>query len=208
MSITKTGIWTSPTFSNYLTSLYDPTPYAESDGSIWIRIFHHANANTKLFASGDSFITKVYKDEDRWFDVSICNAITGTWELMVKQKGTINGTERSWRWKQIVNPMIATFDDTKAANITRVTGNEYTTGSFGGIYKINSNTYLCGNNATNGNWWGSVGAWANHQGGIPAWEGEVVTTGYMNLYLRIDNTKINNASINEGGTMSPQFYEL
>lgn len=170
---------------------YDQQIYVEPDGSAWIRIYHHNNPAAAVFASSDSFTTSVYKDEDRWFYVSLCNLVD-KWELMVKSKYTTSSTEIKRRWVQTINPMTATFAQVAAANITENTDTGYSHSTWGGLYHIGSSTYLCANNGTNGNWWGAVGAWSQHQGGIPGWLGTPTTTGYNDLYLRIDNVQFSN----------------
>ncbi len=171
--------------SSYLK--YDNKLYIEPDGSCWVRVFHHNNPAGGAFASGDPFATSVYKDANRWFNFELANHIN-KWEIMVKQKATASDDEVKYRWVQTVNPMSATFAQVAAANITKVTTSGYTNFSTGGLYKIdNTNTYLCTNNGTNGNWWGAMGTYVIYQGGTPAWSGKLVTTGYIDTFLRIDN---------------------
>ena len=198
LSIKKSGIIETELFTEFIANAFDTTTYVEPDGSAWIRIAHHNHPDTKRFAQTDSFTTQVYKEADVWFNVSLCNYLSGSWELMVKQATTAGGTEYKWRWIQSVNPMsTGQFEATKAANVTKITTSGYSNASsYGGCYAlINSNTYLCCNNGTNGNWFGSFGCWTLYQGGMPGYSGTIVTTGYMDLYLRIDNAKANlNAS--------------
>lgn len=168
--------------------LYDRTVYEEPDGSKWLRIAHHNGPNTRRFTSSDSFTTYIHTNEHLFFDVSWCNTFT-QWELMVKQKTTSGATEQKFRWIQNYNPMTATFDNTKKANVTHNTSSGYTvpSGNWGGLMKINSdNTYLCGNNGTNGNWWGAIGCKVLYSGGLPGWSSQMVTTGHLDLYIRID----------------------
>lgn len=207
VSFNKSGIINANYFSEHLISLYDPELYVEPDQSAWIRIVHHANADTKKFASTNTFSSHVYLDGDRWFNASVCNLLSENWELMVKQRETVDGTERKWRWVQPNNPMTATFNDVVAANITQNTSTGYSTTTWGGLYYKNSSTYLCANNGASGNWWGAIGAWATHNGGIPAWGGYVVTTGFIDLYLRVDQIKLDHASIFENAITAPEFIE-
>ena len=191
LSINKNGIINTSLYTEFIANTFDPTTYVEPDGSVWIKIMHHNNPASIRFDSNDTFTTQVYKDADRWFNVSLCNYLSGTWELMTKQTATAGGAEQKFRWIQSYNPLTATYAQVAAANITKITTSGYTSFSTGGIYPINSSTYLCTNNGSQGNWWGAFGAWNAHQGGIPAWNGVVVTTGYSDLYLRIDNSKAN-----------------
>lgn len=169
-------------------SQYDTNIYEEPDGSRWIRVFHHANpSSSNLFSSTDSFSTHVYKDANRWFDVSICNQLS-SWELMIKQKPSSTDTLQKYRWKQYVNPMLATFNDVAANKVIYDTSSGYTTTTFGGLYKLNSKTYLSMNNGATSAWWGAVGSWSSLSSGLPGWNNRTISeTGYMDLYVRIDD---------------------
>lgn len=187
VSISKTGIVSSEMMSEFITNGYDKNIYTEPDGSSWIRIVHHNNPASYKFASNNSFATRVYLDDNRWFYASLCNFFSGTWELMVKQTTTSGVTETKYRWIQKANPMTATYDQTLLANVTVITNGYSTVTNYGGIYLKNSNTYLCVNNANSGNWMGAIGCWTAWNGGIPAWGSTAVSTGYLDLYLRIDD---------------------
>lgn len=189
LNVAKNGVISTEAFSEFIMNTYDTNFYVEPDDSMWIRIFHHNNPANARFANSDTFTTSVYKDADRWFNVKLCDLITGSWELMVKQKTTSDAAEAKYRWIQTTTPMGGTFDATKAANVTKITTSGYSTNSnAGGAYVLNSNTYIVINNASNGNWFGAIGSWNAHQGGIPGYPNTVITTGYMDLYLRIDNS--------------------
>lgn len=191
-SIYKNGVVNTGELTEFIANTFDTDTYVEPDNSVWIRIFHHNNPASTRFASTDTFTTQVYKDANRWFNVSLCNYLSGSWELMIKQKLTSSSTEEKYRWIQTSDPMNGSFNDTKAANVTKITTAGYSNNAnAGGIYKMNSNTYLVINNSVSGNWFGAVGSWNAHEGGIPGYPNTVITTGYMDLYLRIDNTKAN-----------------
>ena len=209
MSIKKNGVVETSSFSNFISNPFDLNCYVEPDNSVWIRLVHHANPTDNKFASNNTFTTSVYIDANRWFNVALCNKVgLSTWELMIKQMPATGGTESKFRWIQKYNPMSATFAQVASAEVTKVTTSGYTSFSSGGLYPINSNTYLCTNNGTQGNWWGSVGAWNAHQGGIPAWNGTIVTTGYMDLYLRVDNDLKTTASIFNNSIVARDFIEI
>ena len=55
---------------------------------------------------------------------------------------------------------------------------------------MNSNTYMVIANTTNGNWFGATGSWISYEGGIPGFPSTVVTTGCIDMFIRIDNTTI------------------
>lgn len=165
---------------------FDNQTHIEPDGSAWVRIVHHADPTTYRFASSDSFGTWVYRDERRWFHGKMCD-YTDRWEFMIIQKGDGSASTMKYRWVQTKNPNTAAWGEVASANITKNTGPGYTTFSTGGLYKINSNTFYCANNGNEGNWWGAVGAWNSHNGGIPAWASVIVKDGgFEDLYIRVD----------------------
>ncbi len=209
VNISKNGVISCESFSNFLVNTLDTKWYVEPDNSVWIRIVHHNSPTTSRFNSTDPFTSVVYLNSDRWFNASLCNLVSiSKWELMLKQTPTAGATEQKYRWVQNYNPMSATYAQVASANITKNTSSGYTSFSHGGLYPINSNTYLCTNNGTQGNWWGAVGAWGVHQNGSPAWNGVVVTTGYEDLYLRIDNDPKLNTSIYNNSITSRDFLEV
>lgn len=191
LSINKNGIISTESFSEFIVNTFDKNFYVEPDGSMWIRIFHHNNPANARFDSSDSFTTQVYKDADRWFNVKLCDLFSGPYELIIKQKTTSDATEVKYRWIQTTSPMGGDFESTKAANITKITTSGYSNiANSGGIYLFNYHTYLVTNNGNNGNWHGAIGCWTIYQEGIPGYHNSIVTTGYMDLYLRIDD-KVN-----------------
>ena len=187
-------------------SQYDTTIYEEPDGSKWVRIVHHNNPASSYFSSTDDFSVSVYKSADVWFDAEVCSHVN-TWELMVKQKVTSSSSEKKYRWVQQYNPMTATYADVKAAKITTSSDSSYTgfSSGWGGLYRKNTNTYLSQNNGSNSaSWWGAIGSWSLYQSGIPGFgtnSSNVITTGYMDLYLRIDNVSL-------GGWQAKEFIEI
>ena len=194
IDIEKNGSVVGKAYTETITSYYDRNGYVEPDGSVWIRLFHHNNpANTSnLFATTDSFTTKVYKNENAWFNMSICNQVT-KWEFLVRQKLESSSIETAWRWKQPVNPMIATWDQSKLDNIIKIDGYSNWASGYAGLFRYTSGTtpypgtYLRQANATSGNWFGATGCCTAYNGGIPGFNGTVVKTGSIDIYLRIDN---------------------
>lgn len=170
---------------------YDSNLYIEPDGSCWVRIFHHNNPAAALFASTDDFAHSVYKDEDRWFNVELCNYLN-SWELLIRSKRTEDDTEVAYRWVQSANPMTATADEVTADLVTYNT-NGYNTRSWGGIYKraTADYTYLNTHNGTAGNWYGAIGGYSLWNGGTTGQRttgaANAITTGYVDLYVRVDN---------------------
>jgi hypothetical protein len=213
ISIKKNGIVSSNTLSNYIYNVLDPNYYIEPDNSVWIRIAHHNNpGTTNLFSSSNSFSTQVYLDSNRWFNCSLLNKVgINKWELMIKQKGASTDTEQKYRLIQSYNPMTASFDQTKTANVTINTSSGYTTpsSSYGGFYYNNgSNTWLVANNNVNGNWFCAIGSWATWNNGIPGYNGVAIITGYLDFYLRVDNDPKKSAMFFKDSIVSTEFIEI
>ena len=161
----------------------------EPDGAIFEHIFHHNNPSKNLFASTDTFTTGVYKNEDTWANFQVFNSLT-SWELLAIQTQTTSSAAEKWRWIQTVNPNVAAFGDVDAADITKVSGYSTWSSSYGGLCTGNSNNAkYTQNNSVSGNWFGATGSWTAFQGGIPGYMGKLVTTGCMDLYVKVGNIK-------------------
>ena len=214
MAIYKNGNWESQFLSNYFLK-YNKKPVfiAEPDGSVWLQIVHHNNPAENLFNSTDDFTSGVYLDTNRWFYVNLCSYFS-SWELMIKQKENNNETEKRYRWTQLYNPMLATFEQTMAADVVFNTTSRYTIPAvvYGGLWCKNTSSYLVANNNNSGNWWGAVGCWTNYQGGIPGYDGKLVTNGYMDLYIRITKDNLNDINktyiTNNNYLFSKDFWEI
>lgn len=184
---------------------YDKTIYTEPDNSQWIRIFHHNNPTNAKFTNTDNWSAGVYKDNNRWFDIYDAVKALNKYEFMLKQKTTSSATEVKYRWIQNVSPLIATYNDVKPSAVTRITTTGYTNGNNGGIYIFNSNTHMVIANATNGNWYGAIGSWTAHSGGIPGYPNTTITSGYMDLYVKISDYQNNiiydSSGFNNNGTI-------
>lgn len=208
-NITKQGIVKANTFSESFVNPLDTAFYEEPDKSIWIRLVHHNNPTSAKFASTNTFASSVYIDADRWFYASIVNKIkNNVYEFMIKQKPTSDGTEAKYRWIQTKNPFTAVFGDVDAEDVTKITTTGYSTNSsYGGIYKFNNNSYFVANNSNSGNWFCALGCWTAWNEGIPGYAGVAVTTGYIDLYLRVDNQSNNGVSIFKNSIISSELIE-
>jgi len=209
VKVNKTGVVKAKKLSEAIVSFYDKETYVEPDGSVWIHLFHHNNPTSYKFNSTDPFTEKVYLDDNRWFDMSVCNYVN-KWEIMVKQKSTSSSNEFKCRWIQNANPMTATYDQVKPTSVTRITTDGYYNyTSRGGFHVLNSSAYMVQTDSANGDWWGALGAWNAYNGGIPGFAGEVCSTGYMDVYIRIDNLDdITLARLGKEGFISDQLNEI
>lgn len=208
VQICKSGCVKADQFVNTIVNTYNSTGYTEPDGSVWVRVAHHNQPANALFTKGD-FSKPFYLDDNRWFNVSLCNYnTTGKWELMYKQKQTKNSDEEKYRFIQSANPMKATFEQTKAANITKITNGYTASGSsYGGVHMLNGPTYLVGNNGTNGNWFGAIGCWSKWNDGLPGYNGVCISTGYIDLYYRVDNIGIGIFELFDNKIIADNFIE-
>jgi hypothetical protein len=160
--------------------------YSEPDGSSWIKVIKHNNPSANLFSSTDDFTKRIDKS-NLSFNAYMFNTPVSNWELMVKQKATSSSDLIKYRWIQSVNPFTATYNDTVASKVTKITTNGYSTfANAGGLYHKGGETYFVINNGTNGNWFGALGSWTAFQGGIPGYPNTTITTGYIELYMRVD----------------------
>ena len=190
-SLTKQGILKTANFyeNGYQSILqYDKTIYIEPDGSTWAHIFHHNNPANSRFSNGTADWSEgIYLDENRWYDVEkILNNLI-QYEFLVKQKTTDTATETKWRWIQNINPLEATWEDVGTNACTYITNNGYSTSNYNkGMYLFKtSNLHMCIANNAKGNWYGGIGACSIFNNGIPGYPNTTVTTGYIDLYVRI-----------------------
>lgn len=205
ISVNKNGVLSASSFAS-IPAIFGKEIRIEPDGSAWLKIVHHADAESYKFASSDPFATGVYKDSRRWFMGHVCSSVD-KWELMVELRANSTASTYKYRWVQQYDPNVATFANVAAANITKYTTSQgYNTinSSYGGIYKKNSSTYYSANDGNSGDWWGAIGSWASVTGGIPAYNGVVVGDGgYEDLWLRVDNvtwnTAVDRVSFDRGG---------
>lgn len=209
MSIKKNGIVETSSFSNFISNPLDLNWYVEPDNSVWIRLVHHNNPANARFASNNTFTSSVYLDADRWFNVALCNK-TSKWELMVKQKPLSTDTEEKYRWIQTVNPMDNTYENVTVDKITRITTSGYINpgNNYAGIYAMNSSTYIVCANGSKGNWFCALGCWTVWNNGLPGYNGKAITTGYIDLYLRVDNDPKSSCSIFNNTIIARDFIEF
>ena len=166
------------------------------DDSYWIQLSHHdCQGGLNLFNSNSDFTKFVYKNDKCWAAFHLINEYglyNNQYEfLAIEQIGTTDNIAVR-RWKQNINPLIATYEDVELSSGNASYYNDYdvpytSSGTMvnGGLYVINSKTYLAIANLTKGNWYGAFGAWTKHGSGIPTF-GNSSTAGTLNLYMRID----------------------
>ena len=183
--------------------------HIEPDGSNWELVMHHNNPASNLFSSTDPFDKIVNKNENLYFNFTICRNIVASWEILVIQAAESTSTPIKLRWVQNQSPYGTTFANVAANKITKNTSSGYTNFSHGGLVTGNkaTNTYMTVNNGTSGNWWGATGCFKAYQGGIPGFNGVIPTTGYIDIYVRVD-TLLNKVSFYKNNIQNCNtFYE-
>lgn len=205
-AVRKTGVFESENFSEFCPSLkYDRKIYVELDGSKWVHIAHHNNPiESGLFSTNDTFNEGVYLDEDRWYDVEQTLSQLNTFEFMHKQKQYSTDSEVKYRWIQNVSPLTAVYSDVAPDKVTRIVTDGYTDGEYGGLYIKNGNARLSIADDVASHWFGAYGSWTSSSSGrIPGYSPLYIYSGYMDLYVRIDNQDLNvGAGFYRNGTIN------
>lgn len=207
---------------------YDHNIYFEPDGSAWVHIYHHNSPyDNGVFThldgnkvSMDEFDEGIYLDEHRWLDMKICNYVN-TWEILTVRRFSSANDFVVNRWVQPANPTTAAYADVTNANLTkRTTGyttsmnasGNYSNYSYAGYYRntlSGQQSYILASNKSN-TWYGAIGArqyWHAASKDTTGFNstGNAITTGSVDLYLRIDNvtfTTPTKAKVTEFGTWS------
>lgn len=216
----------SLTTSQVLSNGVQKTPYISEiveldDGSKWIQIMHHDTKKaTNLFSSGDAALTKsVFKNSDCWCDFPLINEIglyDSKYEFFLVQE-KYNGKFTRYRWSQTVNPITATFDNTKY-NSSGITQIENMPSTYGGMYKsATGKTFFNMNNNTSGNWYGAIGCYASWSqtisgtsyAGIPGFadSDSAVAVGVVDLWMRINPANARYRELRGGVILTNQIYE-
>lgn len=146
------------------------------DGSKWLLVLYHNNPSAYLFNTSNCKLS-----ENNINLYSILEILTtdnfissdGKYEFLAIQKLLNTSNEDIIRWTQT----------NAAASTTSVTG---LTGT-GGLC-LGTNTYLAISNSGS-NWFGACGCYTAYNGGIPGFNSAIITTGSLQLYIRIDNSK-------------------
>lgn len=175
---TRTGIQQA----NYLSEVI------EYKGGFYLQVSHHNNkGGTNLFSSSDAFENSfVYHNDECWSAFPLiknCGLYDGAYEFIaLEQLGTSSNIVLR-HWKQTVDPFTATYATAKkdGGNFTAL---ENIPSMNGGMYKINSNTFFCITNASNGNWYGAFGSWSKFGSGIPTFNNGS-SAGIFDLFVRV-----------------------
>lgn len=152
------------------------------DGSTFVKLLHHNNPASNLFTQDNCW----NNNSDNLFSAlgllkadNLVNS-AGEYEFLVCEKLTSGETESQCRWKQTSNPAIS----------STLTGYQLISGAPPrSVGLMNKGSYGCFHNG--GSWWCCCGSYSVYSGGIPGFFG-IVTTGYLDLYIRIPDVKMLN----------------
>jgi len=163
-----------------------------SDGAAFLRILHHNNPASNLFTTANCWCnnsTNLYSGLVLLKNAAWITSLS-EFEFIICEKLTSDATESQYRWKQTSNPALT----------SSVTGYTVISGSPARDCKLRNNGSMAAMH--NGSaWWVACGSYTAYQGGIPGVAG-VVTTGYLDLYIRIPDAMLK-------GTLADnvKFYE-
>lgn len=163
-------------------SIYKAGPYEEnsSDGKTWVRILHHNNPAVNLFTTANCWDNddenlysklRVLRDDNGSLKTS-----AGYYEFMVKERLTSTSAEQTYVWRQTSNPTASTCTGYQLVSQTNNPNR-----NFGISFGPTGNCLFSNKTA----WWCACGCWTAYQGGIPGFN-NVVTSGYMDLYINAD----------------------
>ena len=155
----------------------------EYSGCTWLQVLHHNTPASKLFTSANG---KNNDDPDLYSRLGLFDSNTnfrmsnGRYEFMVREKLESSHTESAATWVQTSSPTASTLSGYQL--LTSSPGNPPRT--FGLCHQSANAVF----DISTQDWWCACGCNTAYQGGIPGFWG-VVKTGYLDLFIRIDNTK-------------------
>lgn len=179
--LTKTGIFNS-------VGLFENDYIISYGGATWLKVLQHVNPSSNQFTSsnaGNNDSENLYSKLS-YLTTNNFKSSNGAYEFLARQQQTSSGAVSTYRWTQTSAPA-------SASSITGFTSLEG--GLTRGLCKCSGNTYLA-HTGTTGDWWGACGSWSTYQGGVPGLGNLLVTTGFIQLYVRIDNSNWPKSLIN------------
>lgn len=150
------------------------------DGSTWGKVLYHNNPSENMFTQSNCSNNDSKNLYSKLYLLTTNNFLStdGYYEFLLNQVTESGGSVTTYRWKQTSAP----------ASTTAITGKQDITNSIAGLCLCSGNTYLARSNST-GNWWAACGCYTKYGSGIPGVD-VTISTGYLELWVRLDNTKI------------------
>ena len=158
--------------------------YYSYSGCSWMKVLHHNTPATKLFTAANG---KNNNDKDLYSRLGLFDSNTnfrmanGKYEFMVREKLESTSTENQATWIQTSSPTANTIAGYQLLN----SGPTAAPRNFGLTHQSANAVFDDSGTST---WWCACGCNTAYQGGIPAFWGNC-KTGYLDLYIRVDDTK-------------------
>ena len=183
----KTGVFKSNTFlEGELSEDFEHSTNVEIiNGETWLKLLHHNNPAVNLFTSSNCWnynSDNLFSNLDLLRSDNLLNNLS-EYEFLVKEKLESSSTEVQIRWKQTNNPATTTT----ATGYTLIQGNP--THLSPGLV-LSGGTHGC-IDIYGSDWWCCCGCYTAYQGGIPGFM-DVIKSGYLDLYIKINNSVILN----------------
>ena len=157
--------------------------YMVHSGCTYVRVLHHNAPASNLFTTANRKnieTENLYSKLGLFDDPNAFKSKDGKYQFMVREKLEASSTENVGIWTQTSCPTASTL-----AGYTQIWSS---TGSwprtFGLTHQDDRAVFDDSGSTT---WWCSCGCSTAWSGGIPGFYG-VVKTGYLDLYIRVDNT--------------------
>lgn len=177
----------------------DTTIHTEPDGTEWYHISHDNNpASYSLSINNWNDVSSQWISSDKWLSTKYDRYIDKH-EYLVVQILTSGGTASKYRWTQPVSMCRSTYAQAAVAQITKNETSGYATWSsnYGGLYMSAVASVYQQNNGTFTQTWGRICEFKRYNNGMPGFNGNLVTTGSIDLYVRNDNV---NFQLKDGTT--------
>lgn len=156
--------------------------YLSYSGCTWLKVLHHNTPATNLFTAANG---KRNDDKDLYSRLGLFDSNTNfrmpnnNYEFLVREKLESTSSQNEATWVQTSNPTATT-----ATGFQKITPSSNLPRSFA-LTHTSANAVFDDSGST---WWCSCGCNTAYQGGIPGFWG-IVTTGHIDLYIRVDDTK-------------------
>ena len=160
--------------------------YLEYSGCTWLKVLHHNAPATNLFTTAN----RKNNDDENLFsrlglfdDTTMFKMTNGKYQFMVREKLESTSTENIGIWTQTSSPTASAI-----AGYTQIYSS---TGSWPRSFGLTHQSANAVFDESGSGWWCACGCSTAYQGGIPGFWGNV-KTGYIDLYIRVDDTQFFN----------------
>lgn len=160
--------------------------YLDYSGCTWLKVLHHNAPATNLFTTAN----RKNNDDENLFsrlglfdDTAMFKMTNGKYQFMVREKLESTSTENIGIWTQTSSPTASAI-----AGYAQIYSS---TGSWPRSFGLTHQSANAVFDESGSGWWCACGCSTAYQGGIPGFWGNV-KTGYIDLYIRVDDTQFFN----------------